>query len=126
MPLFQPKAFTSAAGLSLAWKIECDALTPEDWAGLAYVVSLKLKFDRVIGVPTGGLRFAKALQEYSSRGQQTLIVDDVLTTGKSMELVRIGVTGPVTGVVAFSRGKCPQWVYPIFQLNDLFEGSTNT
>jgi orotate phosphoribosyltransferase len=48
-----------------------------------------------------------------------LIVDDVLTTGKSMEEMRKKHSNVLTiGVVLFARGKCPKWVEPIFNMWD--------
>ena len=36
--LFEVGDFTSHAGLPLAWKIECDAIRPEWWKGLARMI----------------------------------------------------------------------------------------
>lgn len=45
-----------------------------------------------------------------------VIVDDVLTTGESMEEMRLHYSSRTIGVVLFARGKCPDWVTPIFSL----------
>ena len=53
-----------------------------------------------------------------------LIVDDVLTTGRSMKEMykwckkntSEGKLFGVKGIVLFTRGKCPRWVTPVFQL----------
>ena len=113
--LFQQGNFISAAGLSLDWKVECDALLPADWATLASIVHSQIRFSEVLGVPTGGLLFANALKPYCSVGP-LLIVDDVLTTGKSMEALRDG--RDAIGVVVFCRGEsCPAWITPMWKWN---------
>ena len=114
--LFNRGSFQSHSGLELTWKIECDSLPDSDLEALAELVGKKLKFDRVIGVPRGGLRFAQALRPYSVAGGPTLLVDDVLTTGRSMTELRGTIDGPVIGVVIFARGSVPLWVTPIFEL----------
>lgn len=115
--MFNLGKFTSHAGLNLDWKIECDDLTEADWECLAFMASKILPaFGHVEGIPTGGLKFASALQPYATyEGQGTvLIADDVYTTGKSMrEAVKYR---EVIGVVAFARAKPEYWIYPIFQL----------
>ena len=64
------------------------------------------------------MRFANALTQYIDKtADYPLIVDDVLTTGKSMneEYQKLGYAA--VGVVIFSRiENYPVWVYPIFKL----------
>lgn len=118
--LFQYGDFKSAAGLPLAWKIECEALTPDDWACIAKVGAANLEpFGSVIGVPSGGWELAHALRPYvNPSSTTTLFVDDVWTTGTSMynyvnrinELM--GKDGYAfnddwKGFVAFARGSYP-------------------
>lgn len=117
--LFEKKTFTMHSGDIGHWKIECDALTDEDLDTLAYMISSKIIFKRVIGVPTGGLRIAEALEKYKSKDGWCLIVDDVLTTGNSMEEARdqcVEDVNNIMGVVLFARGTCPTWVMPVFKL----------
>ncbi len=114
MALFEPGEFTSAAGLHLPWKVNCNALTDEDWRGLATMIGSVRNFGSVEGVPTGGDKFAKAMEPYITVGGELLIVDDVLTTGHSMEKHRAG--REASGVVLFARGPCPNWVFPIWSL----------
>lgn len=108
------------SGQTTDWKIECDALTDEDVKTLCYLISVKVTFGCVYGVPNGGSRFEKELLQYATRSARDpiLIVDDVLTTGESMETAReqFSNLGYTIGVVIFSRGKCPDWITPIFQL----------
>ena len=83
--LFKKGTFTSAAGILLPWKIECDALTDEDWETLAVIIASKCMFGSVFGVPTGGEKLAKALEKYITPGLSIrLVVDDVFTTGKTL------------------------------------------
>lgn len=102
------------------FKIECDHLTDDDIETLALIISERFDFSHVVGVPRGGERLAAALRKYAycSRNYElpTLIVDDVLTTGRSIETFRKGVQGNSIGVVIFARGVCPEWVRPIFQM----------
>ncbi len=118
MNLFQNKKITSHAGLVLPFKIECDALTREDIETLADIISRHYTFNKVYGVPRGGLRLAAALEKYCSPEGDILIVDDVLTTGSSMEEARRRIGKEARGLVIFARGKCPEWVSCIFQLAD--------
>ena len=46
-----------------------------------------------------------------------LIVDDVLTTGASMEHERARCSGRTIGVVLFARGPCPEWIHPVFRMD---------
>lgn len=118
--LFVDEPFRSHSGLDFSWKIDCDALTDADLATLAARVYHKLgHFHRVVGVPRGGLRFAAALEPYASPKVYgvTLVVDDVLTTGASIEEVRDSLaTDYVIGIVIFARAPCPRWIRPIFSL----------
>jgi hypothetical protein len=113
--IFENKAFVSHAGVELLFKIECDALGDDDLETLANVVLRKLVFGSVVGIPRGGIRFARVLEKCCVPGAPPLIVDDVYTTGKSMEEAR--KEGAI-GVVIFARGECPEWIYPIFQLSE--------
>ena len=119
--LFEKKTFTMHSGDIGHWKIECDALTNAEINTLAYIISSKLKFNDVIGVPKGGIRIAKSLDKYKSDKGCCLIIDDVLTTGNSMEEVKKQhIDKDVVGVVLFARGSCPEWVIPLFQMPKFF------
>jgi hypothetical protein len=97
-------------------------MTPEDWACLAHIVTRTTNFKEVIGVPSGGLAFAEALKPYCTPdAHYTLIVDDVLTTGGSMQEAARNVEGPVGGIVVFSRTPLvPNWIFPIWTFNPVF------
>lgn len=120
--LFKWGTFTSAAGLELDWKIECDALTKDDWACIAAVGARSLApFSMVLGVPRGGLPLAKALEPYCSKSGRILIVDDVWTTGKSMQDFannHDGVDDWWFGFVAFARAPLPLFVTCFARLPD--------
>jgi len=128
MSIFKQTDFTSHSGKILSWKIECDDLTKEDLDTLAFIVSRKFIFNDVIGIPTGGMRFANALTQYiDKKATYPLIVDDVLTTGKSMiaEAKKLShcscETYTAIGVVIFSRiENYPDWIHPIFKLSGNF------
>lgn len=118
--MFDFGRFRSSAGILLPWKIDLDSLLDSDLAALAELVAGKFAFRSVYGVPRGGERFAKALNRYCEPGFPVLVVDDVLTTGRSMEEARVllGSPDPVIGVVIVARGKCPSWVWPILRVSE--------
>lgn len=107
MPLFRYGTFTSAAGAALDWKIECDALTDEDWACIAEVGRAALPaYGGVYAVPRGGLPLANHMARWrDSRLSTALVVDDVWTTGHSMRFIakQYGLVNWI-GFVAFARG----------------------
>ena len=118
--LFIKKDWVMHSGGTAHYKIECDALTDEDIETLAFIISQKGAFTHVHGVPRGGKRLADALEKYRARRGDgvKLIVDDVLTTGSSMEQAKreLGWSDAV-GVVIFARGNCAEWIRPMFQMN---------
>lgn len=120
--LFQHGIFTLSAGGTSDFKFECDALTSADWDCIAVLARrLAGSFSHVHGIPRGGLQLAERLTPHiDPDANRLLIVDDVFTTGRSMEKARMewparGV--PVTGVVLFSRGPHPTWVKVILDLH---------
>ena len=112
MPLFNLGDFKLHSGVDSNWIIDCNELTDDDLACLAHIGrALVGSFGEVHGIPNGGLRFATALTKYSTIGP-TLIVDDVFTTGVSMNK---RYTGNEKGLVIFSRNRnVPDWITPIF------------
>lgn len=113
--LFQRKTFTTHSGKVAHYKIECDALTDEDIETLAWLISKRGDIKEVHGIPRGGDRLAAALRKYCTPSGVTLIVDDVLTTGKSMEVARAKIGQYAVGVVIFARASCPSWIQPLFK-----------
>lgn len=103
MNLFKLVNFTSAAGLQLDYKIECDALKEDDWRWAAkQIAKYATPFKEVIPVPRGGYLLAKHLEEYiDSSATKTLVVDDVYTTGKSISKYMAG--DDYEGWVVFAR-----------------------
>ena len=103
MNLFQLGKFVSHAGNELEWKIECDALTDDDWECLAKMIADRCghAFGSVYGIPRGGSKLGAALEKYCNPDSKIrLVVDDVYTTGKSMRDV---MTGTDIGFVVFAR-----------------------
>lgn len=80
------------------------------------MISERVKFRQVAGAPRGGLRLAAALEKYVSPDVfRSLIVDDVLTTGKSMQEMREKLLWTNTcGYVIFARGYCMPWINALF------------
>lgn len=126
MSLFQQGNFKLHSGATTNWKIECDALDDQDWQTIAMLISNQsLGFYNAVGVPRGGLKLAEALQSYKNMySGNILIVDDVYTTGTSMNKMRKLLTQQpgVTcyGHVLFARGPiiAPDntWIKPLFQM----------
>lgn len=116
MNLFQNGEFSLHSGEVSNFKIECDALTPADLETFAKLISEKFDWSIVIGVPKGGVALADKLAKYNnSESTNVLIVDDVLTTGNSMEEYNLQHQDCI-GIVIFARGPCPAWITPIFQM----------
>jgi len=117
MNLFIKEDFISHAGLPLTWKVECDALTENDYEALAKIVSEKIEFRDVKGIPRGGIPFENALKQYSSLkdSDPLLICDDVYTTGTSMREV---YEDGAIGIVVFARNKISDdWIKAIWQIS---------
>lgn len=124
MNLFQKVDLALSSGQKSDFKIECDALTDEDWECLAYFISKKVNFHSVRGIRWGGVKLEIHLQKYCIKDDLPLLIcDDVLTTGNSMtkerdEFISKGIKKKdIRGVVIFARGKCPNWITPLFQMN---------
>lgn len=125
--LFQKVNFVMASGKPGTWKIECDALTPADWEGLAHIAVQYLPpFGDAAGVPRGGWALSAALQQYRTPDCDTLlVVDDVWTTGGSMRKFIEGLATapgrPITGLVAFARNAPAPWVRALFRMPGPYE-----
>ena len=133
MTIFETRDITLHSGQESNFKIECDSLTDDDIETLAMIAAQRSPhFREVVGVPTGGLRFAKALEKYIVPDTKSiLIADDVMTTGNSMWEMKkkVAADNPcnsghllIQGVVIFSRVRPGMmdfktiWVKPIFQM----------
>ena len=106
--------FNLHSGQISNWIIDCNALTDDDLQCLAHLGrALVGPFGFCVGIPKGGLRLAMALARYSTIGP-CLVVDDVFTTGQSMEEYN---TGEEKGLVIFARATTPEWITPIFKVS---------
>jgi len=122
--LFQSIDFTSHSGLDLSWKIEMDALSDPEWFTIKkMIMELTPPFKEAVGIPTGGSKLGNLLNEHGTGKEEDpiCIVDDVLTTGESMEYFltqyqRNRRPFTVIGWVVFARGQCPGWVTSLFQM----------
>ncbi len=127
MGLFNTGLYKLNSGLMSWLKIDVDALSDEDIDTAARLISCLVgPFSSVDGIPRGGLRLAKALQPFISSTGLHLVIDDVLTSGGSLERYqqqwwdehpeRIQeYNGGLIGAVLFGRGLCPPWVKAVFQ-----------
>jgi hypothetical protein len=134
MNLLNYGKFTSHSGKRLHYKIDCDALSDEDLKTIAKIIGSRLQFKEVLGIPSGGMRLAKELKKYKvDDADMVIIVDDVLTTGESMEFARkhslkfsakyCSNAENIIGVVIFNRMQepLPKWIYPVFNVSTWFE-----
>ena len=127
MAVFQKKDFIMHSGGLAHWKIECEKYSEEDFETFAWLIAQKAKTiigeDRtgvreIYGVPFGGKMIEEKFIPYLDKwGTLRLIVDDVLTTGKSMEKAKIekGWSDAI-GIVIYARGTYPNWIKPIFAM----------
>ena len=121
--LFQKVDFKSHSGLDLTWKIEMDALSHGEWECIAQMImELTPPFKEAIGIPRGGNILGKLMNKHGTgkREDPICIVDDVLTTGGSMEEFKTKRQwrnpSKYIGWVVFSRSQTPQWVNALFQM----------
>ena len=122
--LFQSIDFTSHSGLDLSWKIEMDALSDPEWFTIKkMIMELTPPFKEAVGIPQGGTKLGDLLNEHGTGKEEDpiCIVDDVLTTGESMEYFLTQYQRnrrPFTAIgwVVFARGQCPGWVTSLFQM----------
>ena len=123
--LFQEKEFVGHSGDTLHWKIEMDALHSNEWKCIARMIMEheERPFCSAVGIPRGGVELSKYLNEYSTQNYDDpyLIVDDVLTTGGSMDHFRAEwfkkhLYQESFGWVVFARTKPQDWVQALFQM----------
>lgn len=131
--LFQTGAAVGASGITLPWKIECDAFSQEDYYQIAEIVAPHLpSFNSVVGVPprvdgagkqNNGMLLARAFRCHVRALVHdpllTLIVDDVWTTGGSVrsivETLRLAPSSYCCFVVFARTRDLPQWVWPFWR-----------
>ena len=123
--LFSLTNFKSHSGLNLNWRIECDALSDDEWFTISkMIMELTPPFSKALGIPRGGVKLAKLLNEAATGNEKDpiCIVDDVLTTGKSMEEFLSSysrnrdIPFMAIGWVVFARVRTPEWVTALFQM----------
>lgn len=110
------------SGKKSDFKLFADQFIIDNIEGLVHLIrKASGPYGAVHGIPRGGCLLADALGKHTSfeLPQTLLVVDDVLTTGGSMKRAREANAGKfefVVGAVAFSRGMCPAWITPVFQM----------
>ena len=123
--LFQKIDFTSHAGLDLPWKVEMDALSHREWECISHMIrELSPPFREAIGIPRGGNVLGKLLNRHGTGKEEDpiCIVDDVLTTGMSMDTYREEMDierwqkSCALGWVVFARVRPPKWIKALFQM----------
>ena len=124
--LFKSGDFKSHSGLDLSWKIEMDALSDPEWFTIKkMIMEYSPPFREAVGIPEGGVKLGGLLNEHATGDEKdpVCIVDDVLTTGESMDYFlsqyqrnRRLMPFMAIGWVVFARGPCPHWVSALFQM----------
>lgn len=123
--LFVEEDFIGHSGGELHWKIECDAIFPNEWKCIARMIMEHetRPFCAAIGIPRGGVELSRHLNEYATGNHDEhpyLICDDVLTTGGSMdEFVDSYFRNRKPnyfGWVVFARNNPQHWVNALFQM----------
>jgi len=123
--LFQSIDFKSHSGLNLNWKIECEALSSSEWGTISnMIMKSSPPFSKALGIPKGGVRLAALLNEHATGNEKdpVCIVDDVLTTGESMEHFlsqysrNRDIPFTAIGWVVFARVQTPNWITALFQM----------
>ena len=124
MNLFQSINFKSHSGLDLEWKIDMDALDDPDWFTITkMIIEITPPFREAVGIPSGGVKLGGLLNQHATGKDEDpiCIVDDVLTTGESMEYFlsqyqRNRRPFTAIGWVVFARNRCPPWITALFQM----------
>lgn len=123
--LIQLGNFTLSSGTKSGWKLVADQFIRDNLDGLVELTRYLVgPFGWVEGVPKGGCLLANSLKPFIiPSSENRLIVEDVLTTGSSMERFRehtISHYGAsyymYRGITVFARGPCPSWVQAVFQM----------
>jgi len=122
--LFKSINFKSHSGIDLDWKIEMEVLSDSEWVTISKMIMERTSpFREAVGIPRGGVKLSNLLNEYATDDEKhpLCIVDDVLTTGESMEdfltqYQRNRRPFTVMGWVVFARDRCPPWVAALFQM----------
>lgn len=119
MSLFELGVCKLHSGVTSEWRINFEELGINSVKTLAYLISTRVQpFGIVEGVPTGGLLLADAMKDYVDTSSDVLlIVDDVITTGTSMERHRNGRNA--IGFAVFDRrvGNPSPWIRTLWRLN---------
>jgi hypothetical protein len=99
-------SFKLKSGGVSSFKIDCAALTQNDWATLAEMIALRsVFFGSCAGIANGGIQLAEELQRWAtgSLGRR-MVVNDVWTTGAS--ILKCMGHGDI-GWVVFARNPIP-------------------
>lgn len=116
---YSPNPITLHSGIPSSFKFDCDDLSRYDCIAAAkWLVPIIGSYSMVEAVPSSSPSvrwFAHGFMGHVSSSGPVLIVDDVFTTGGTMEAQRAG--RDAMGAVIFSRGECPSWIVPLLELN---------
>jgi len=120
MGLFNTGSFKLHSGEISCFKIDCDYLSFYDLCALAVEIKRRTEpYGFVEGVPKGGIILADILHSGATGRDEDglLIIDDVYTTGASMETLRRH--RPARGYVLFARRPITQpWIKSLFTMEE--------
>lgn len=128
MDLFRTGNFVLSSGKKSRYKICCEMFSDSDLNTLCNLIrALVGPFSSVYGIPSGGTRLEQILKHYVDDHKEGphLIVDDVLTSGRSMEQAKVdrgykslleGCSKYIIGAVIFARGPLPIWIRAVCPL----------
>lgn len=144
MSIFKSQRVLAASGKELHWIIDCDDFTDAELGVFAKLIIAKYPNFWSVTHPTSHYgscvpRLATAIASIrgsipASQGEYVLIVDDVLTTGQSMEQLAQGYRtkrtwndqlAKVVGAVIFARDVCPPWITPLFTMEKYLYGEVD-
>ncbi len=125
MTLLKIGDFISHLGSTFPFKINCDSLTNDDIDCIAEYIATRCNFSVALGFTRGGIRLAENLEPYAVQDApfNVLIVDDVLTTGLSMEQFKAKLPpqvhwDDVSGWVIFTRTEPAPWINYVFKTSE--------
>ena len=110
-----------------------DALSDAEWFTIKkMIMEVTPPFREAVGIPRGGVKLGDILNLHATgnEGDPVCIVDDVLTTGESMEYFvsqyrRNRRPFTAIGWVVFARIQPPPWVTALFQM-PIYKGAERT
>ncbi len=123
MPLFQKGMFSLFSGRSAEWKVDCSALSEEDWECVANLILERCPNFSFVECATDRSSVLRDLLSTHATSGDILLVDDVLDI-ELMQMKRLWYrtrmdyhNTEILGYVVFACLPCPTWVRALWQLD---------